>query len=323
MTSASPSTPSTRGARRSRCARAAQPARPVTRTSPAPARAASRERVGADTVTASGTTRSGSSCGGAHHEPASALRPADLGRRHGVGGELLGAAGDPPPMPAAVALPSQLIRPLRPWLQVLPAAGSCRTSTRTSPPAVADLLVEVHADPADVDAPAPARRGRPPASSAGGPAGSRLVLREVLGEVHGLAHVTHPSTQPRRRRPSWSPRPVARAGRRLRSRPASAPCTACATHELSDMPCAAAACSAWFLICSTSRSVIRLMSPVSAPPKPPPNAAERRVRVRRRLRRRLVPADRDADVAAVEAHLDHAVAERGGDLGGQVGRARS
>ncbi len=50
----------------------------------------------------------------------------------------------------------------------------------------------------------------------------------------------------------------------------SAPCTAWATHELSDMPCEAAACSAWPLIWSTRRRVIREMSPVSAPQAPRP-----------------------------------------------------
>ena len=86
------------------------------------------------------------------------------------------------------------------------------------------------------------------------------------------------------------------------------------------MPCAAAACSAWFLICSTSRSVMRLMSPVSAPPNPR-EPAERRGPASGSGSGSALgsPADRDADVAAVEAHLDHAVPQRGGDLGGQVG----
>ena len=83
------------------------------------------------------------------------------------------------------------------------------------------------------------------------------------------------------------------------------------------MPCCDAACSAWLLICSISRSVIRLMS------RRPP--AERRA-VAARLVRRLAlrfadrVADRHPHVAAVQADLDHPVAERGGHLGGEVGQ---
>ena len=61
------------------------------------------------------------------------------------------------------------------------------------------------------------------------------------------------------------------------------------------------------------------MSPLSPPPKPPERALRGgRLGLRLRLGGRLA-ADRDPDVAPVEAHLDHPVAERRGDLRGEVG----
>ena len=135
------------------------------------------------------------------------------------------------------------------------AAGSCRTSTRTSsspgalPPAsfVAARPCEPrHRRRRRPGAPPPGRRPpRGPAPPGPRPSGSPADTRSST--------VDQPSTQPRRWRPSSGPpgrsdpdpephvhrHPAGRPGPRepRRSCPDSAPCTAWATHELSETPC--------------------------------------------------------------------------------------
>ena len=187
-----------------------------------------------------------------------------------------------------------------PWVQVVPEDGSCRTSTRTSPPSLCSFaarLVEVDGDPPDIDGQLQlgTPRARPGLLTHRRRAGGGLErCGTPVGRVGRVGRVgvggsagrsgrssrsppsrspLHPAAQPAAvavvAPPVVAVLPAAPAPPRVAADSAS--CTAWATQEFSDTPRAAAACSAWLLICSTSRSVMRLMSPVSAPDGNPGN----------------------------------------------------
>ena len=204
----------------------ARPARPVTPTSPAPVRAVDAGAGGCPvTVTTSGTTRSGRSF---------VDRTVNVGASPPAPGadQLISAArtasapADAGPSSVSGAAPTEpshdATSPMR-CAQPPAAAGSCRTSTRTSCspgalPSAASALSPPQRRPLRPGAPRPGRRpprrpGPPGPPPSGSPARTSIV------------HVRHPSTQPRRCRPSSGP-PGRWFSRSLRSVPGPAPVAA-------------------------------------------------------------------------------------------------
>ena len=221
----------------------------------------------------------------AHDQPPPGLRPGDLGGPHGLRGEVGGLGARPG---------RRLADPAEHTADALaPHAARGRVVAHLDLHLRLVGPVEVHLDAPDVDRELQlgdaAHRPALPAHELVVDPGVGAAGRVVLGEVDRLAH---PCTHPFTRLPSLPsrPRPSRRPGLPCWW-PASAPCTACATQELSDMPWFAAACSAWFLICSTSRSVTREMSPAS-PPRPPKPAKPRGPKPANGDRRTPAPARR-------------------------------